>query len=275
MTSVHPDTPPPAAPLPQTLRPPRFPSLRTITALVLREMESTYGRQPGGYIWAVLQPVGMIVLLSLAFSLLVRNPPLGTNFIFFYAVSYLPFDIYTTLQGRINVSLMYSRALLMYPRVTWIDAIMARFILNTLTLITVFCIVTGGIMLIIDTRAHIDIGYVLQGLGMAAALGLGIGMMNCLLSGLFPVWETIWNILSRPLFLASGVLFLPEAMPHAVQQGLAWNPLVHVIGLVRKGFFPTYEGAFISLTYGYGFALVLIVLAMIFLRAHYKTILQL
>jgi capsular polysaccharide transport system permease protein len=273
MTAALPDTPR-AAPMPQSLKPPRFLSARTITALILREMESTYGRQPGGYIWAVLQPVGMIVLLSMAFSLLVHKPPLGTNFLFFYAISYLPFDIYSTLQGKIGSALSYSRALLFYPRVTWIDTILARFFLNTLTLFTVFFIVTGGLSLMYETRAHISLIPLIQGLSMAAILGLGVGMTNCVLGGLFPVWDTIWAILSRPLFLASGVLFLPEVMPAAVRDALAWNPLIHIIGLVRQGFFPTYENNLVSLTYGYGFGLVLMVFSLIFLRAYYKTILQ-
>ena len=274
MTLVQPDPPPAAAPLPQSLRPPRFLSLRAIAALMLREMESTYGRQPGGYIWAVLQPVGMIVLLSLAFSLLVRKPPLGVSFIFFYAISYLPFDMYASLAGKTGSALMYSRALLFYPRVTWVDTIIARFVLNALTAVTVFFIVVGGVMLLYETRAHVNLVPILLGLSMAALLGLGIGMTNCLLGGLFPVWDTIWSILSRPLFLASGVLFLPEAMPSGVRETLAWNPLIHVIGLVRMGFFPTYESQMVSLGYGFGFALVLIVVALVFLRAHYKTILQ-
>ena len=31
----------------------RFATLRTITALILREMATTYGRSPGGYVWAI------------------------------------------------------------------------------------------------------------------------------------------------------------------------------------------------------------------------------
>jgi capsular polysaccharide transport system permease protein len=263
-----------AAPLPQTLKPPRFRSLRTITALILREMESTYGRSPGGYVWAVLQPVGMIVLLSLAFSLLVHKPALGTSFMFFYATGYLPFDMYASLASKITSALIYSRPLLAYPRVTWVDTIIARLILNTLTLITVFAVVISGIMLLNDTHARFDIFSVMVGLGMAVTLGLGVGLMNCLLTGLFPVWTIIWGILSRPLFLASGVLFLLEGMPRHVQNVLWWNPLVHVTALVRKGFYPTYDGSFISVTYGYGFGLILIAVGLIFLRAHYKTVLQ-
>ncbi len=279
MDTLMPDTPPRAVPLPKTapqsLKTPRFLSLRTIVALILREMESTYGRQPGGYLWAVLQPIGMIVLLSMAFAILVNKPPLGTSFIFFYAIGYLPFDMYGSLSMKISTALNYSHPLLSYPRVTWIDAILARFILNALTQVTVFCIVVSAIMMLYETRTHIQLIPVMQGLGMAATIGLGVGLMNCLLSGLFPIWTTIFGILSRPLFLASGVLFLPDHMPRSVQEALWWNPLVHVIALVRRGFFPTYDAAFVSMYYGYGFGLVLATVALIFLRAHYKTILQL
>jgi len=262
------------APLPQTLKPPRFGGMRSISALMLREMESTYGRQPGGYIWAILQPVGMIVLLSLAFSMLVHKPPLGTSFIFFYASGFLPFDIYTSMSSKISGALMYSRPLLAYPRVTWVDTILARLLLNALTALMVFFIVILGIMMLYETRARIDLGPLLTGLGMAITLGTGVGLVNCVLIGLYPVWGIIWGILSRPLFLGSGVLFLLEDMPSNIQHFLLWNPLIHVAGLVRRGLFSTYDAPYVSLSYGYGVGLLLCTVGLIFLRAHYKTVLQ-
>jgi len=262
------------APLPQTLKPARFGGLRSITALMLREMESTYGRQPGGYVWAILQPVGMIVLLSLAFSMLVHKPPLGTSFIFFYASGFLPFDMYTTMSGKVSGALMYSRPLLSYPRVTWIDTIIARVLLNTLTLLIVFFVVIFGIMLMYETRARINMGPLMLGLGMAMTIGTGVGLMNCLLIGLYPVWGVVWGILSRPLFLVSGVLFLPEDMPKDIEYYLMWNPLTHAIGLVRRGLFSTYDAPYVSLIYGYGVGLALCAFGLVFLRAHYKTVLQ-
>ena len=37
-------------------------SLRAVAALVLREMSTRYGRTPGGYLWAILEPLGMIIM---------------------------------------------------------------------------------------------------------------------------------------------------------------------------------------------------------------------
>ena len=52
-----------------------FASMRTISALVLREMSTRYGRTPGGYIWSLLEPIAAILFLSLGFSLVIRTPP--------------------------------------------------------------------------------------------------------------------------------------------------------------------------------------------------------
>jgi len=279
MQSLAPESPDPSEPeaaRPQTLRRPSVArrTARTVGALILREMGSTYGRSPGGYLWVILEPIGAILVLSLAFSLMLRSPGLGTSFFLFYATGYLPFDLFQNISARTAGALNYSRPLLAYPGVTWIDAVMARFILNTLTTGTVFCIITTGTLLLVDTRTVLDIGPILTGMGLAACLGLGVGLMNCLLRGLYPVWGNIWGILNRPLFLASGVFFLYEDMPPFAQDILWWNPLLHVAGWVRTGFYPTYHASYVSLAYGYGIALVLIAFGLLLLRAHYKTVLE-
>ncbi|MCX7288621.1 MAG: hypothetical protein NTW20_13985 [Rhodobacterales bacterium] len=68
-----------------------FRTSRSVVALMLREMSTTYGRSPGGYLWVILEPVGGIALLSLVltFGLRVKSPGLGINFPLFYATGVL------------------------------------------------------------------------------------------------------------------------------------------------------------------------------------------
>ncbi|MGC1479279.1 MAG: ABC transporter permease, partial [Chthoniobacterales bacterium] len=205
----HPDAPPALAP--------RFRTLRTIGALMLREMGSTYGRSPGGYVWAILSPVGAIAVMSVLFSLVVRAPSLGTSFELFYATGFLPFAFYMSMAQKIGAAIRYSRPLLAYPGVTWIDAVLARFLLTVLTETMVFCIVIAAVFSIIDTHTVIDVVPIIEGLGLAALTGLGVGLINCLLIGYAKVWDQIWSIVNRPLFIASGVFFLYEDMPPLVQ----------------------------------------------------------
>lgn len=260
-------------PLPQApavaLPPPKHQTLRVIGALVLREMGSTYGRSPGGYIWAILSPLGTIVMMSVAFSLLVHSPALGTSFILFYATGFLPFSLFSDITAKIGRAVRYSKALLAYPRVTWIDAVIARFVLNTLTQMVTFCLIIAGIFAFADTHTTLRVGAILTGLSMMALLGLGVGMMNCLLIGYFPIWQRIWEIVSRPLMIASGIFYLVDDLSPAMRELMWWNPLIHGISLVRSGFYPTYHPAFSSLTYGFGLSLVMITVALIFLRRGY------
>lgn len=251
-----------------------FATARTVLALMLREMSARYGRSPGGYLWALLEPLGAILLLSVAFSLISRHPSLGTSFVLFYATGYLPFSLYQSLSTVTARALGYSRALLLYPAVTWMDSVLARFILNTLTTVMISYILLSLIMLLTETRTVLEVGPILMAYAMAMVLGLGIGSLNCVLFGLFPAWEMVWSILSRPLFLASGILILYENMSVMLRNILWWNPLLHITGEMRKGFYPMYSASYSSPAYVFGIGLGLMALGFILLGRYHRDILN-
>ena len=48
-------------------------------------------------------------------------------------------------------------------------------------------------------------------------LGLGFGTLNCVLFGFLPTWRNIWNVLTKPLFLMSGMFYTFESLPQRAQ----------------------------------------------------------
>ena len=268
--------PPPVLPALRPTRVPtrRFATLRTVMALVLREMSTRYGRTPGGYIWGILEPLGAIIVLSIGFGLLLRAPPLGTTFLLFYATGYLPFNLYQSVSLMVARAIGFSRPLLLYPAVTWVDAVLARFLLNSLTGILVTIILLAGILTVTDNRTVLDIPPVLMAMALAMLLGLGIGVLNCAVIGLFPVWDVIWSMITRPLFIASGILFLYDNLPQLAREILWYNPLVHITGLMRQGFYPMYKPLYINEIYVALTALVPLVLGLILLGRYHRDILN-
>jgi capsular polysaccharide transport system permease protein len=265
------------APQPPDLRPrrpPRLTSLRTIVALMLREMGTTYGRSPGGYAWAVLEPVAAIALLSLVFSLAFRHPPIGQNFPLFYATGMVPFLMFNDLSNKVATALLFSRQLLAYPRVTYIDAILARFLLNALTHLMVAYIVFSGILLIYDPRVILDLPAIADGFVMAGALAIGVGTMNCYLYTRFPVWQRAWAIVTRPLMIVSCVIFIFDSIPQPYRGWLWWNPLVHVVGQTRSGFYPSYDAPYVSGLYVFAFAGIFFLAGLVLLHRSYRLLLQ-
>lgn len=251
-----------------------FPGAATVLALMLREMSTTYGRTLGGYVWAIVEPLGAIFLLAFGFSLLILTPPLGSNFILFYASGYLIFHIYQTVALPVARSIVFSRPLLFYPAVTWFDAVVARFALNGLTAIMVSSITLLIVFVLLDTRTVLDTAPMIGATLLALFLGFGLGLANCALMGLLPTWDVVWSILTRPLFLASGVLFTYESLPPGVQDVLWFNPLLHLVGLFRQGIYPMYQAEYVSVPYVAGVATGLTVMGLALLHRYHRDILE-
>lgn len=247
---------------------------RTVVALILREMATSYGRSAGGYIWAILEPVLGVALLSLVFSMALRNPGLGSNFPLFYATGFLPFTMYNDISNKVATSIRFSRPFLAYPSVTFIDTMVARVVLNALTHATVMCVVVSGIFIIFRLPVVIDMVSVFEALLMTTMLGVGVGTLNCYLLTTFPLWERAWQILTRPLFLISGVFFLYDMMPAKAQDFLWYNPLLHCVGMLRRGIYPTYEASYVSQLYVYSVAVMLLFFGLLLLARNHRNLLE-
>ncbi|MFN4098209.1 MAG: ABC transporter permease [Pararhodobacter sp.] len=247
---------------------------RTIMALILREMSTRFGRTPGGFVWAVLQPLGLIIMMGMAFSLLARSPALGTSFILFKATGLLPFTMFKGTATQVGKSLNFSRQLLMYPGVTWIDALLARLILNIMVSVLVAVLILTGIILYEGVTLILDWNKIFLSAALAFILAFGIGALNCYLFERFDVWSNIWNILTAPLMIISGVIFLYESLPPVAQNVLWYNPLMHIVGLMREGFYSTYKPAYISITYVMVCALIPMVLGLLLVRKHHLYLLN-
>lgn len=263
-------------PLPMDRPKPRrsWATFRTVSALMLREMSTRYGRSPGGYAWALLEPIGAIVVMAVGFGLLFRSPALGNDFLLFYATGYMPFSLYQTIANVTARSISFSKPLLMYPAVTWMDSLLARFLLNTLTGLLVAIVVFWAILSFSSTTTVLDLPLIALAMGLSALLGLGLGTLNCYLGTRIEVWDIAWSILTRPLFIVSGVFFLYEGVPEGAQKVLYYLPWIHISGLMREGFYPTYRPEYVSVAYVLLWSLLPMVFGMMLLRRYHKDLLN-
>ena len=252
---------------------PRLLSFRSIAALILREMNTTYGRSPLGYLWAVLQPLGGIALLVIIFSTGFRNPPIGTNFAIFYATGLMPFMLTMELANKLSQALNYSRQLLVYPRISFLDAIVARATLTILTHLLVSYLLIGGILLLFDTRTSLNAQGIAMAYAMAICLGFGLGTLLCFFISLSSSFQQAWGIFTRPLLLVSGVIFIFDRVPEPYRSYLWYNPIIHVVGEMRSAFYLSYEANYVSVGYVMGVSLCLGLFGLLFLRRYHLFIL--
>lgn len=247
-------------------------ALRSIWALMLREMSTTYGRSAGGYLWALLEPGGTILFMTIVIStaLQVRSPALGESFTLFYASGMFPFMLYLRISAKVGQSIPFSQALLAYPGVAWIDAVLARFVLGLLTIIVTFAIVIAALIYAFDLHVTLNFAALLDAVAMGAALSLGVGMLMAYVFPTYPVAASLWSIVTGPLLFVSGVIFLYDDMPSAAKAVLWYNPLVHVIGEMRKGFFADYQAEYVAPQYVYLVALITLTAGLVLLKKNYR-----
>jgi capsular polysaccharide transport system permease protein len=210
---------------------------RILAALVVRETTARFGRTWGGYFWAVGEPLGGIVLLSVAFSWLVHVPPLGKSFALFYATGLIPFLMYNGVAAGAMNALSANKGLLVYPVVTPLDTVLARTVLECLTYVVIAALFFPALLWVEGVDPVIDPARVAASLALAGALGLGVGSANAAIAAFWPTWRQIWSVLNRPLFIASGVLFPFESVPVDMRPVVWANPISHVIAEMRAGFY--------------------------------------
>ena len=72
----------------------------------------------------------------------------------------------------------------------------------------------------------------------------------------------------------SCIFYLYDTIPEPYRGYLWYNPLVHIVGLMRAGFYPEYDAYYVSRTYVLTVALVSLALGMLLLRRFHTDLLQ-
>lgn len=247
-----------------------YPSLRAIGALMLREIYTSNGRTPGGFIWSILDPVAGLMIMTVAFALVFRDPPLGHSFALFYATGILPYTMFRGISMKVASSVTYSRQLLVYPAITFLDPIIARFLVNLFVELVAAYLILGVIFTLIEMPASIDVPLLMQGFALTAVLGFGFGVMLAYPFTRSPLWQTMWGLITRPLMIFSCVLFTFESVPDKFRWLFWYNPVTHTVGMVRDSIYPTYNAQYTLPIYPAALSLVTCALGILLLRRYYR-----
>lgn len=223
---------------------------RVIQALIMRETKTRYGEHKLGFLWAILEPGAMVVVFVAIFSAMRNDNPSGMPLAIFMLVGIAPFGLFRdTMQLLVN-SLAANKSLLTFPQVTTYDVMAARALLEITT--------ASGVFVLLLCIAHV-IGFefrvenplgVLAACSLIAIMGVSAGITFATIKPLFPsIQQFIGVLLSRPLYIASGIFFTVDIVPEPMRTWLLYNPLLHMMELLRTEFFYEFESKYGSWTY--------------------------
>jgi len=229
---------------------------RVIKGLILRETKSRYGRHKLGFFWIFIEPIFMVALF-LAFKLIIASPTSGgMPDVYFIITGVVPFALFRQTMSMLDMSIIKARALLAFPQVTTLDVIISTIILEFSILLFVFgAMVIGAAVFFEPIRIENPL-FVLYSTLLLGVTGAGFGLV---FASVIPLLPSVKNfsalILGRPLFFTSGVFFTLDMLPEVARDILIYSPFIHMIEMVRSGFFIQFESAYMDVHFATLFAL--------------------
>jgi ABC-2 type transport system permease protein/capsular polysaccharide transport system permease protein len=240
---------------------------RVLGALLMREIQTRYGRHNIGFLWLFLEPMiftlGVTALWTATRAIHGSDLPIAA----FALTGYSSVLVWRNMPGRLvgsvepNLSLMYHR------NVKVLDIFLSRLLLEIIGVATSFTVLTLFFAAIGWISMPEDIIKVVQGWLMLAWFGSSLGMLLGAISHKHEIVDKFWHPAAYLLFPLSGAGFLVSALPPQMQQIVLWLPMVHGIECVRDGFFGSHFTPIYDLKYVTVFCMVTTGLALIQIKA--------
>lgn len=224
-------------------------NLRSIHALMKREMMTRFSRTDLGYIWAVLQPLALFAVLYTTFSLMNRRVPPGLTLETFLLAGLIPFFMFVQIRGKVSGVIRGNRPLFYFRQVTPFVSYWSRTLLDFLTYVSTFYLL---LFLFMNYTTPIIMGShltIVFGMTLLALFGMAVGIIFGALNLKFPFFEAVGTAINRGLFFTSGVFFYANELPSRLRDLLLLNPLFHVLELIRGGMFASYHPKYVNLEY--------------------------
>jgi capsular polysaccharide transport system permease protein len=215
-------------------------TFRVILALVQRETLTRFGRDRLGYIWALLEPMAYIGMFLAVRGFLASNIPFGDNMALFLLTGLVAFRLSMNIAKRATGAIHSNIALLTYPMVKTFDVIVARMVLEAIIMLTVALVFFLGLNFFAGIDVFRKLEEIIPAFGAIIYLGFGMGFFNATVSRVLPLWEKVWGLLSLPLFISSGIFFLPQSLPPEFLAIVYWNPFLHAVEWLRSAAYLDY-----------------------------------
>lgn len=241
---------------------------QVLRMLVLRDLQRKYTRFRLGYLWTLLEPLGMSIVLWFVFSVLLGPRGLGLHpYLLFLSVAILPWWWFA--QGIGAMTKTFRRPLTasavrlsVLPTQIWVLRVVLTSMIEflfSLPVIVLAVIVTRelpGPLIVLFPVAIVVQFLLMYGLGLLIAAG----------SSIFPDIARLVRIVLRAMFYLSPVLYSISNIPASVQPFAAINPLVGVLGLYRIGWWPEEMRSAVDYGISLGICLFLFILGVIVFR---------
>ena len=208
---------------------------RVISALMMRELITRFGRENIGFLWIMAEPLLFAVLVGVIWQFMKGPEEHGIGIIAFVSSGYIPLVMFRTTMSRAVRVFTANGSLLYHRQVTLVDLILVRFIIELIGGMMAYVAIATVLILLDLFPFPADLGALLFGWCLYGLFTLGVALVMAPLS---EVSETVEKFLPVTTYLMvpfSGTFNLTSWLSPNVRGIMLYSPPVSGMEVMRYG----------------------------------------
>lgn len=224
---------------------------RIIGALVIREMNTRFGREGLGFVWLIVEPLAFCFGVLLLWTLTKPAYEHGVRLAPFVMTGYMSIILFRHLIAQASNALNANIGLLHHRQIAPLHVFAARAVLEFMGATVAFIVVYIILLALGEVSLPHDILLVYAGWLLLAWVAQGFALILAGLAMRFEPVERIVPLLTYILVPLSGAFGMVAWIPAEYRDAFMLIPFSHGIEMIRAGVF----GEFVKTYYWPGYAL--------------------
>ena len=210
---------------------------RVVSALMLRELVTRFGRENIGFLWVMAEPLLFAVLVGIVWRFMKGPEEHGVSVIAFVATGYIPLTLFRQALSRsirvfsVNGSLLYHR------QIKVLDFIFVRFLIEMIGALMAYLFIALLLIPLDEFPIPADFGIFLVGWILYAWFTLSLVLCLAPLSEKSEILEKLIPVTTYIAIPFSGTFTMLSWLTPDAQAVLWWSPFVHAMEMMRAGIF--------------------------------------
>ena len=212
-----------------------------IRALLLRELQTRFGQYRLGYVWVLLEPLLSIGIMIFLFGTVMQRTLSGMEYEIFLLNGIIPFFMFRSGVTQALSATQSNKGLFSYRPVKPIDALLARIFLEFLLKFIAYTFFSLAFLWFGSSISFEHIPALLFYWLLLFIFMLAFSLIFMVIGDFSKEVGKFLSVGFLILYLLSGILYSIQIIPVQYREYLLWNPLIHIIELMRHAVAPAYE----------------------------------
>lgn len=210
---------------------------RVIGALMIRELNTRFGRENIGFLWIMVEPLLFAGLVGIVWRMMKGPEEHGISVVAFVASGYIPITLFRHAVSRsvrvfsVNSSLMYHR------QIKVLDFITVRFLVEIIGSMMAYFFIAVLLIWLNEFPVPNNFGLFFAGWFLYAVFTFSLCLILAPLSELSDVLEKLVPVTTYVMIPFSGCFTMTSWLTPEAQSALYYSPFVHAMEMMREGIF--------------------------------------